>query len=109
MINTHKLLSGQRFQLNDNKKLIKVISGIVEVYATTKDGDDELSFRQNYLINAQEGECIFPSIDEFDEISIQLYALEDAELSEIAFDELEANPQHQYAAQQLGNEGHGEV
>lgn len=91
MIKTHKLLSGQRFQLYDNKKLIKVMSGIVEVYATTKDGDDELSFRQNYLINAQEGECIFPSIDEFDEINIQLYALEDAELSEIAFDELEAN------------------
>ncbi|WP_051533548.1 NHLP bacteriocin export ABC transporter permease/ATPase subunit [Anaerovibrio sp. RM50] len=91
MIKSHTLLSGQRLQLYDNKTLMKVMSGSVEVYAVTKDGDDELSFRQNYLIKVQEGEGIFPALDEFDEINIQLYALEDSELAEMAFDEVEAS------------------
>jgi len=102
MINTHKLLSGQRFQLHDNKKFIKVMSGVVEVYAVTKDGEDVLSFRQNYLIKVSEGECIFPSLDEFDEINIQLYTIEDAVLTEIAFDELDAHELAQMAQHWFG-------
>ncbi|WP_185753630.1 hypothetical protein [Selenomonas sp. AB3002] len=44
MENTHTLLAGQRFLLQEEEKFIQVLSGAVEVYAVTRTGE-ELSFR----------------------------------------------------------------
>ncbi len=87
MENTHTLLAGQRFLLQEEDKSIRVLSGAVEVYAVTRTGE-ELSFRQCYLLPMGEGEAAFPAMDEFDELYFQIYAKEDTEFSLCPLDEM---------------------
>ena len=87
MENTHTLLAGQRFLLQEEEKFIRVLSGAVEVYAVTRTGE-ELSFRQCYLLPMGEGEAAFPAMDEFDELYFQIYAKEDTEFSLCPLDEM---------------------
>ena len=82
MGNKGKLLAGQRLLLEDHKCFFQVLSGTVEVYAATKMGEEgpaPLSFRQTYLLGLAVGAAAFPLYDEFGEIVIQIYAVEDAE------------------------------
>ena len=87
MENTHTLLAGQRFLLQEEEKSIRVLSGAVEVYAVTRTGE-ELSFRQCYLLALEAGEAAFPAMDEFKELYFQLYAKEDTELSLCPLEEM---------------------
>ena len=98
MENTHTLLAGQRFLLQEEEKSIRVLSGAVEVYAVTRTGE-ELSFRQCYLLALEAGEAAFPAMDEFKELYFQLYAKEDTEFSlcpleEMRTDELRSLMEH---------------
>ncbi len=79
-----KLNAGERVELTDNNKYVRVCSGQLEAYAVTA-GD--VSFRQFFLMTVSEGEAAFPSLDEFGEISVVLCAVEDAEVEDTAFDE----------------------
>lgn len=74
-----KLFAGERFLLTDDTGFWRIVSGKVEVYATTQTGAD-ISFHQCYLIDRAPGEAVFPAMDEFREIRMQVYVLEDAEL-----------------------------
>ncbi len=74
-----KLFAGERFLLTDDTGFWRIVFGRVEVYATTRTGED-ISFHQCYLIDRAQGEAVFPALDEFREIRMQIYALEDAEL-----------------------------
>ncbi len=75
--------AGERTALTDNNKFARVVSGQLEVYAVTA-GD--ASFRQFYLMTIGAGEAVFPAMDEFGEIRVELSAVEDAELAEVNFD-----------------------
>ena len=79
-----KLNAGERIELTDNNKYVRVASGSLEAYAVTT-GD--ATFRQFFLMTVGEGEAVFPALDEFNEISVVLCALEDAELEEFSFDD----------------------
>ena len=74
-----RLLAGQRFLLEDDKSFWQVLSGQVEVYAVPSSG--KLSFRRCYLMELTSGEAVFPAMDEFEEVRIQIYAVNDAVLS----------------------------
>ena len=78
-----KLNAGERIELTENNKYMRVASGSLEAYAVTV-GDS--SFRQFFLMTVGEGEAAFPSLDEFGEIMVVLSAVDDAELEESPFD-----------------------
>ncbi|MBR4909121.1 MAG: NHLP bacteriocin export ABC transporter permease/ATPase subunit [Acidaminococcaceae bacterium] len=78
-----KLVAGERFRLPEEDKYIKVISGKLEAYAVTR---RQTSYRQIFLMELGPGEAAFPSMDEFEQIDVQIYAVEDSELEECAFD-----------------------
>jgi ATP-binding cassette subfamily C protein len=75
-----KLFAGERFLLTEHTGFWQVVSGRVEVYAVTRTEAD-FSFYQCYLVNREAGEAVFPALDEFKDIYMQVYALEDVELS----------------------------
>ena len=83
-----KLFAGERFLLTDDTGFWRIVSGKVEVYATTQTGAD-ISFHQCYLIDRAPGEAVFPAMDEFGEIRMQVYVLEDAELEFIPWQQVE--------------------
>ncbi len=76
-----KLMSGERFLLQDENKYIKAVSGRMEAYAVTR---KKQSFRQIFLTELSPGEAAFPSMDEFEQIDVLVYAVEDSELAEIS-------------------------
>ena len=78
-----KLVAGERFRLPEEDKYIKVISGKLEAYAVTR---RQTSYRQIFLMELGPGEAAFPSMDEFEQIDVQVYAVEDSELEECVFD-----------------------
>ena len=84
---TRKLFAGERFLLEDDKGFWQVLSGCIEVYATTQKGS-EISFHQCYLVEKKPGDAIFPALDEFGEVRMQVYAVEDAEMAFITWQEL---------------------
>ena len=76
------LSAGQRLLLKNDAVLLQLISGSAEVYGVTRRkgvSDDALSFRRCYLMDIGAGEMAFPALDEFEEIRVQIYALEDLE------------------------------
>ena len=85
---TRKLFAGERFLLEEDTGFWQVLSGCIEVYATTQKGN-EISFHQCYLAEKKPGSAIFPALDEFGEVNIQAYAIEDAEIAFISWQELE--------------------
>ena len=72
-----QLLAGQRIILDGDDKFARVLSGKIEVYAITR---GKVSYRQFYLMKIGAGEAIFPTMDDFGELAILIYAVEDSEL-----------------------------
>jgi ATP-binding cassette subfamily C protein len=81
-----KLLAGQRFKLHDEDKFIRLKSGAAEVYAVTHLKE---SFRQIFLMELPINGAAYPSLDEFEQIDIQIYAVQDSELEILSFKEIE--------------------
>ena len=79
-----KLIAGERFRLHDDNTYIKLVSGKLEAYAVTR---KKQSFRQIFLTELAPGQAAFPSMDEFEQIDVQVYAVEDSELAEISLAE----------------------
>ena len=77
-----KLSAGERYTLTDEKSYITLTAGRAEVYAVTR---QTASFRQIFLTELAVGEAAFPSMDEFGEIDVTVYAVEDAEFSVTPF------------------------
>ena len=71
-----KLSAGQRFRLEDERGFVQLKSGACEVYAVTR---LKSSYRKAFLMELKAGEAAFPSLDEFAQIDIIVYAVEDAE------------------------------
>lgn len=82
-----KLIAGERFRLHDDNSFIKLVSGKLEAYAVTR---KKQSFRQIFLTELAPGQAAFPSMDEFEQIDVLVYAVEDSELTETAFAETTA-------------------
>lgn len=78
------LRAGKRFLLDSEDTYVEILSGTVEVYAITK-GD--VSFRRIFLTSFSAGEAVFPAMDEFEQIDVQLYVTEEAVLRVIPFEE----------------------
>ncbi len=76
------LRAGKRFLLENEEAYVEILSGTVEAYAVTK-GD--VSFRRTFLAAFSEGESVFPAMDEFEQIDVQLYAVEDATFRVVTF------------------------
>ncbi|SHK67256.1 NHLM bacteriocin system ABC transporter, ATP-binding protein [Selenomonas ruminantium] len=70
-----KLYGGDRFLLAADDMAYEVVTGRVEAYAVTK---GEKSFRQCYLLTLAPGQAAFPALDDFEQIEVQLYAVEDS-------------------------------
>lgn len=78
-----RLQAGQRFKLTEENKFYRVTSGRLEAYAVTS---SKLSFSQTFLFELEEGQGVFPAMDEFGQMDISVYAVTDAELEELSFD-----------------------
>ncbi len=80
-----KLLAGQRFKLHDENKFVRLKSGAAEVYAVTQLKE---SFRQIFLMELPINGAAYPSLDEFEQIDMQIYAVQDSELEILSFNEV---------------------
>ena len=85
-----KLLAGQRFKLQDEDKFVCLKSGAAEVYAVTQLKE---SFRQIFLMELPINGAAYPSLDEFERIDTQIYAVQDSELEILSFNEIEPSEQ----------------
>ena len=85
-----KLLAGQRFKLQDEDKFVRLKSGAAEVYAVTQLKE---SFRQIFLMELPINGAAYPSLDEFERIDTQIYAVQDSELEILSFNEIEPSEQ----------------
>lgn len=74
-----ELQAGQRWQLTSEDKFLVLDAGKVEVYAVTQAGRN---YRQVFLLPLEAGKAIFPAMDEFGEVFIQIYAVTDSVLIE---------------------------
>lgn len=72
-----ELQAGKRWRLKNEDEYLLVQQGVVEVYAVTASQE---SYRQEYLFPLKAGQAVFPAFDEFGEIDILIYALEDCQL-----------------------------
>ena len=80
-----KLIAGERFRLHDDNTYLKLVSGKLEAYAVTR---KKQSFRQIFLTEVAPGQAAFPSMDEFEQIDVLVYAVEDSELTETSLSEV---------------------
>ncbi|WP_084276973.1 NHLP bacteriocin export ABC transporter permease/ATPase subunit [Anaerovibrio sp. RM50] len=74
-----ELQAGKRWRLKNADEYLLVQHGIIEVYAVTAGQE---SYRQEYLFSLKAGQAVFPAFDEFGEIDILIYGLEDCQLKE---------------------------
>lgn len=81
-----KLNAGQRYLLKDENVFVQLIDGSCEIYAVTRK-DTKISYRQTYLLDLLPQQAAFPSFDEFEQMDVLIYAVEDSELDIIKFDE----------------------
>ena len=72
-----ELQAGKRWRLKNADEDLLVHQGMIEVYAVTARQE---SYRQEYLFSLKAGQAVFPAFDEFGEIDILIYALEDCQL-----------------------------
>ena len=72
-----ELQAGKRWRLKNADEYLLVQQGMIEVYAVTARQE---SYRQEYLFSLKVGQAVFPAFDEFGEIDILIYALEDCQL-----------------------------
>ena len=82
-----ELRSGERLLLDDGERLAFIESGKVEVYSVTR---AEGSFRQEFLVALAAGSAAFPSLDAFNQIETQLYAVEDSRIKIFLFGEVDS-------------------
>lgn len=85
-----QLIAGQRFRLQDENKFAVLKSGKVEVYAVTR---DEKSFRKFFLMELTANAAAYPSFDDFENIDVEVYAVQDSEFEIFSFDEIPADVQ----------------
>ena len=85
-----KLLAGQRLKLHDEDKFVRLKSGAAEVYAITHLKE---SFRQIFLMELPINGAAYPSLDEFERIDTQIYAVQDSELEILSFNEVAPSEQ----------------
>ena len=83
-----ELKSGERLKLDDGERLALIESGRIEVYSVTR---AEGSFRQEFLAELGAGGVAFPSLDEFNQIETQLYAVEDSHIKIFLFGDVAAD------------------
>ena len=72
-----KLSAGERYTIADERAAFLVTLGRAEVYAVTSNG------RRLFLMEIAAGEAVFPSMSEVGEVTTEIYALCNIELSEI--------------------------
>ena len=72
-----ELQAGKRWRLKNADEYLLLQRGVIEVYAVTAGQE---SYRQEYLFALKAGQAVFPAFDEFEEIDILIYALEDCQL-----------------------------
>ncbi|WP_295917216.1 NHLP bacteriocin export ABC transporter permease/ATPase subunit [uncultured Anaerovibrio sp.] len=72
-----ELQAGKRWRLKNADEYLLLQRGAIEVYAVTAGQE---SYRQEYLFALKAGQAVFPAFDEFEEIDILIYALEDCQL-----------------------------
>lgn len=77
------LVAGQRAKITDEDSFIFVKSGKLEVYAATQ---KKTSFRQIFLMKLEANSAAYPSLDEFGQIDIMLYAVENSEIEVVPFE-----------------------
>ena len=80
-----KLNAGQRYVLKDENVFVQLLEGSCEIYAVTRK-DTKISYRQTYLLDLLPQQAAFPSFDEFEQMDVLIYAVEDSELDVIKFD-----------------------
>ncbi|SDP12734.1 NHLP bacteriocin export ABC transporter permease/ATPase subunit [Selenomonas ruminantium] len=81
-----RLLAGQRMKLSEAGTVVLVKQGRAEVYALMEENGHRL-----FLMELAAGEAAFHSADEFEEITIEVYALGDVELEEQLLAEMQAD------------------
>ena len=72
-----KLKAGQRYRLTNENCFALLLSGSCEVYAVTQP-QSKLSYRQTFLLELKPQEAAFPALDEFEQMDVLLYAVEDS-------------------------------
>lgn len=80
-----KLLAGERYALEEKDTAYLLTSGQAEAYAVMAGGG-----RRLFLMELAPGAAAFPSMDEFEEITVEIYAASDVELTEIPLSEDES-------------------
>ena len=75
------LHAGERFIFSDYNTFAVITRGKLEVYAVGES-------RRDFLIEVDTGGAVFPSLDDFEEIEIEVYAVEDSELEFFNFNEV---------------------
>lgn len=76
------LVAGQRMRITEEDSFIFVKSGKLEAYAVTQ---KKSSFRQIFLMKLEANSAAYPSLDEFGQIDIMLYAVNDSEIETVPF------------------------
>lgn len=71
-----ELSAGQRYRLTNEHYFALLISGVCEVYAVTQP-KSKLSYRQSFLLELKPQQAAFPALDEFEQMDVLLYAVED--------------------------------
>lgn len=79
-----KLNAGQRYLLTDKSTFAQLKTGLCEIYAVTR-STTQISYRQTYLLELTPHQSAFPSFDEFKQIDILIYAVEDSQIDLISF------------------------
>ena len=77
-----KLLAGERRDLEGQGAAYLLVSGQAEAYAVMEGGG-----RRLFLTELSAGAAAFPSMDEFEEIAVEIYAVSDVEISKIPLTE----------------------
>lgn len=80
-----KLNAGQRYVLKDENVFVQLLEGSCEIYAVTRT-DTKISYRQSFLLELSPQQAAFPSFDEFEQMDVLVYAVEDCILDIIEFD-----------------------
>ena len=83
-----ELQAGKRWRMTNEEEFLLLEAGQVEVYAVTA---HQSSYRQEYLFSLSPGDSVFPALDEFGEVNILLYGLEDCRLRAIKFPDISAD------------------
>lgn len=85
MKNQISLAAGERYRLTGEISFLRIVSGEAEVYAVASEKSE---FRQTFLMKLTANDAAFPSMDEFGWLDTEVYAVKDAIIDEIYFNEV---------------------